>query len=59
MVTPGKKDTDRLFSSLVLGVYEKGQLKYIGQAGTGYSVAVQEDLMKKNEAADHQVLSFP
>lgn len=42
-----KKDTDRLFSSLVLGVYEKGKLQYLGLAGTGFSVAVQEDLMKK------------
>ena len=49
-----KKDTDRLFSSLVLGIYEKGTLKYLGQVGTGYSVAVQEELVKKNEASDHQ-----
>jgi bifunctional non-homologous end joining protein LigD len=42
-----KRDTDRLFSSLLLGVFEKGKLKYIGQAGTGYSASVQQDLMKK------------
>jgi bifunctional non-homologous end joining protein LigD len=42
-----KKDTDRLFSSLILGVYEEGELKYIGQAGTGYSVSILEQLMKK------------
>jgi len=42
-----KKDTDRLFSSLVMGIYEKGKLKYIGQAGTGYSAALQEELVKK------------
>lgn len=42
-----KRDTDRLFSSLVLGIYEGGQLKFIGQVGTGFSVAVQEDLVKK------------
>jgi len=42
-----KKDTDRLFSSLVMGIYEKGKLKYIGQAGTGYSAALQEVLVKK------------
>lgn len=42
-----KKDTDRLFSSLVLGIYDKGKLKYIGQAGTGYSASSQQDLLKK------------
>lgn len=42
-----KRDTDRLFSSLLLGTYEKGKLKYLGQAGTGYSAAVQQELMKK------------
>lgn len=42
-----KRDTDRLFSALLLGVYEKGKLKYIGQAGTGYSAALQQQLIKK------------
>jgi bifunctional non-homologous end joining protein LigD len=42
-----KHDSDRLFSSLVLGVYEDEKLKFIGQAGTGFTAAVQEDLMKK------------
>ena len=42
-----KKDTDRHFSSLVLGVYEEGELKYIGQAGTGFSAASQEELLRK------------
>ena len=42
-----KQDTDRSFSSLLLGVYEKGKLKYLGQAGTGYSVSIQQELIKK------------
>ena len=42
-----KKDTDRLFSSLVLGIYQNGKLKYIGQAGTGYSASAQQDILKK------------
>ena len=42
-----KKDTGRLFSSLILGIYEKGQLKFIGQSGTGYTVAMQQELVKK------------
>lgn len=41
------KDSDRLFSSLVLGVYENKELKFIGQVGTGFNQAMQTDLMKK------------
>jgi bifunctional non-homologous end joining protein LigD len=42
-----KRDTDRLFSSLLLGIYEKGKLKYLGQSGTGYSASAQQELIKK------------
>ncbi|MGZ3848555.1 MAG: DNA ligase D [Flavisolibacter sp.] len=42
-----KRDTDRLFSSLLLGVYEKGNLRFIGQAGTGFSASLQQELVKK------------
>lgn len=42
-----KSDSDRLFSSLLLGIYQKNKLIFIGQAGTGYSVAIQQDLMQK------------
>jgi bifunctional non-homologous end joining protein LigD len=41
------RDTDRQFSSLLLGVYRKGKLEYIGQAGTGYSSVTQQELIKK------------
>jgi bifunctional non-homologous end joining protein LigD len=53
-----KRDSDRLFSSLILGVYEEGELKYIGQAGTGYSSAVQEELMKKMKPLTTKKLPF-
>ena len=42
-----KRDSDRLFSSLLLGIFESGRLKFIGQAGTGYTAALQQELMKK------------
>ncbi len=42
-----KRDTDRLFSSLLLGVYEESELKFIGQTGTGFTELMQEELMKK------------
>jgi len=42
-----KQDTDRLFSSLVLGVPEGEGFRYIGQVGTGFSAAEQEALMRR------------
>lgn len=40
-------DTDRLFSSLILGVPQDGKLRFIGQVGTGFPAAVQRYLFKK------------
>jgi bifunctional non-homologous end joining protein LigD len=42
-----KHDSDRLFSSLVLGIYEEGALKFIGQSGTGWNSEMMAELMKK------------
>jgi bifunctional non-homologous end joining protein LigD len=42
-----KRDTDRLFSSLLLGIYKEGKLKFIGQTGTGFTELMQEELMQK------------
>lgn len=42
-----KKNTDRQFSSLVLGVLEENELKFIGQVGTGFNQAIQADLIRK------------
>ena len=42
-----KKDTDRLFSSLVLGMYQGKELIFIGQVGTGWNAAMQKDLLKQ------------
>ncbi|MGZ5287266.1 MAG: non-homologous end-joining DNA ligase, partial [Flavisolibacter sp.] len=41
------RNTDRLFSSLVLGIYKEGCLTYIGQSGTGFTEKSQVELMKK------------
>ena len=42
-----KRDTDRLFSSLVLGVPQGRSVKFLGHIGTGVSLAVQEDILQK------------
>jgi bifunctional non-homologous end joining protein LigD len=35
-------DTSKSFSSLLLGVYEKGKLQYVGKVGTGFSDKLQK-----------------
>lgn len=53
-----KKDTDRLFSSLILGIYEEGKLKFLGQTGTGFTALMQEDLIQKMKALVTKKTSF-
>jgi len=44
--TPSKK-TQNGFGSLILGAYEKGQFKYVGRVGTGFTRASIEDLLRR------------
>jgi len=37
--------TNKQFSALVLGVYDKGELKYVGKVGTGFNDKVQKEMM--------------
>lgn len=39
-------DTSKPFSSLLVGVYEKGRLIYRGKVGTGFNIQTQKDMMK-------------
>jgi bifunctional non-homologous end joining protein LigD len=39
--------TSRLFSALLMGVYDKGELQFIGPVGTGFSDQFQEQLLQK------------
>ncbi len=40
-------DSSRSFSSLLLGVFEKGKLIYTGKAGTGFSNKQQKEMLKQ------------
>jgi bifunctional non-homologous end joining protein LigD len=42
-----KKDSDRLISSLILGIPKGGELQYIGQVGTGFSGRTLQELFLK------------
>ncbi|MGZ8551746.1 MAG: DNA ligase D, partial [Chitinophagaceae bacterium] len=39
--------SSKKFSSLLVGLYEKGRLNYIGKIGTGFTDKVQADILKK------------
>jgi bifunctional non-homologous end joining protein LigD len=39
------EDTTKQFSSLLLGVYDNGALKYAGKVGTGFSDKLQKEMM--------------
>ncbi len=41
------RDSSKLFSSLLLGVYENKKLKFMGQVGTGYTHPIQKEILKK------------
>ena len=41
------EDTSKLFSSLLLGVYEEGVLYYVGKVGTGFNDQDQKSMMKQ------------
>ncbi|NMN36421.1 DNA ligase D [Pedobacter sp. SG918] len=40
-------DTTKPFSSLLLGVYEKEKLQYVGKVGTGFSDKLQKTMMEQ------------
>ena len=40
-------DSPKLFSSLLVGVYENGQLQYTGKIGTGFSDKLQKEMMQR------------
>jgi bifunctional non-homologous end joining protein LigD len=41
------KDSSKLFSALLLGVFEKGKLRYVGKVGTGFNDQVQKEMMEQ------------
>ena len=40
-------DSPKLFSALLIGVYDNGELHYIGKVGTGFNDRLQHELMAK------------
>ena len=40
-------DSSKYFSSLLVGAFDKGKLKYTGKIGTGFNVEMQKDLIRQ------------
>jgi len=40
-------DSDKIFSALLVGVFEKGKLVYTGKIGTGFNQKMQAEMMEK------------
>jgi bifunctional non-homologous end joining protein LigD len=47
--TDGSGNREGLLGSLVTALYDKGELRYVGNVGTGFNRASMADLMKKLE----------
>lgn len=41
------EDSSKPFSSLLVGVYDRGKLHYTGKIGTGFSIRTQRDILSK------------
>jgi bifunctional non-homologous end joining protein LigD len=41
------ENTSKLFSALLLGLYENNKLIFVGPVGTGFTTKVQEEILKK------------
>ena len=41
------EDSSKYFSSLLVGIFEKGKLKYRGKIGTGFNIEMQKELLRQ------------
>jgi bifunctional non-homologous end joining protein LigD len=52
------ESTSKKFSALLMGVYEKGKLVFIGPVGTGFTNKLQEELLEKMKPLATSVCPF-
>lgn len=50
--TPGTGSRSSTFGALLVGAYADGELRWIGQVGTGFTEAVLDDLLQRLEALE-------
>ncbi len=51
--------TNKKFSALLLGIFEKGIFQFIGPVGTGFSMKTQEELMNHFKKLESKKCPFP
>jgi bifunctional non-homologous end joining protein LigD len=52
------ENTSKKFSALLMGVYEKGKLVFIGPVGTGFTNKLQDDILRKMKPLVTSVCPF-
>ncbi|MBT1701683.1 DNA ligase D [Chryseosolibacter indicus] len=52
------ENTTKLFSALLLGLYENGKLVFVGPVGTGFTTKMQEEILKKLKPLETSVCPF-
>jgi bifunctional non-homologous end joining protein LigD len=52
------ENTSKQFSALLLGLYENGDLQFIGPVGTGFTNNLQTELLKKLKPLETEVCPF-
>ncbi|HTI06922.1 MAG TPA: DNA ligase D [Puia sp.] len=50
--------TSKLFSSLLVGVFEKGKLQYTGKIGTGFNDKMQKEMMRQFKPLEQKTSPF-
>lgn len=50
--------SSKLFSSLLLGVYENGKLEYVGKVGTGFTAKMQKEMMERFTPLETTTMPF-
>lgn len=52
------ENTSKIFSALLLGVYENGVLEFIGSVGTGFTVKMQLEILEKLKSLKTPICPF-
>ncbi|HNP21793.1 MAG TPA: DNA ligase D [Panacibacter sp.] len=52
------EDTSKLFSALLVGVFEKGKLHYTGKVGTGFNEKIQQEIMQAFGPLEQKEIPF-
>ena len=52
------ENTSKLFSALLVGLYENGEFHFVTPVGTGFNIAIQKDILKKLKPDETKICPF-